>query len=187
MERFRPAFARTFLPGFSLLPAADFAPGGGDKGVNLLDFRFRFLPVVAELPLAAHRPLMPGRARPVFPEAMERLEHGAVGEGGETDNAHVDADHRSGRVYRSFHLPLRLDTDIPFASGKTDGDVSHRPQYLAAVAIAQTPSLRQEDAAVGLIELALFRVGVAESVVPPLFLESGKTRPPGEEIGVGAL
>src|SRR5690606_36147986 len=47
--------------------------------------------------------------------------------------------------------------------------------------------LWQDDAAVGLVELDLFRVGIAEAVALAFLLETWKVGPLGEEVGVSAL
>src|SRR5690606_10471878 len=60
-------------------------------------------------------------------------------------------------------------------------------QHLATIAVAQPSQLGQEDAAVGLVELDLFRVGVAEAVALAFLLETWKVGPLGEEVAVGPL
>ena len=67
--------------------AADIA----DLLVELCDFGFRLLPVVAELHLATHRPLITGQPRLLLFETVDWLKDGAIGEGGKAGNAHVDA------------------------------------------------------------------------------------------------
>jgi len=68
---------------------------------------------------------------------------------------------------------------------QADGDVLDRTQHLAAVAVAQPAEFRQEDAIIRLIELAALRI--AEAVAFTLLLETGKRRPFGEEVAVGAF
>lgn len=50
--------------------------GVGDLVVNPLDPCFRLPPVDAEFGLVAHLPLGFGQAALVFPEAVERVQHG---------------------------------------------------------------------------------------------------------------
>ena len=85
------------------------------------------------------------------------------------------------------HLPLGLDRHKPFAIRPTDGDVLHRAQHIATVAIAHPAELREEDTAVGLIKPELFGVGVAKAIVLSPLLEAGKIGPLGEEIGISPL
>jgi hypothetical protein len=61
------------------------------------------------------------------------------------------------------------------------------PSTSRAIAIAQPTELGEEDAGITLIELDLFRIGVAEAVAPAFLLEARKVGPPGEEVAVGPL
>jgi len=90
-------------------------------------------------------------------EAVERRVVRAVAQGSEADDAQVDADGIALR-YWIFDLAFGLDRDEPLAVRLADGDVLHRAQHAPAVAVAQPAELRQEYAAVKLIELNLFRV-----------------------------
>jgi len=163
------------------------APGVADAGMDALDVGFRLLPVVAELGLAAHGALRLHQRLFLALEAVEGLEHRAVAQGGEADNTHVDPDGRA-LVNRDLGLALGLDRHGPLAARLADGDVLHRAEHIAALAVAQPTQLGQEQAAVGLVELDLFRVGVAEAVAGPAFLlEAGKVGALGEEVGIGPL
>jgi len=76
----RCGFVQEILPGISYI------------AVNLLNFGFRLFPVVAELDLAAHAPLVTGQALLMFFEAVERRDEARVAHCGEPGNANIDAD-----------------------------------------------------------------------------------------------
>jgi len=86
-----------------------------------------------------------------------------------------------------LNFTLCLDRHEPFAARLADGNVLHRTQNLAAVAISHPAELGQEDTAVALVELDLLRVGVAKAVALALLLEAREVGPLGEEVGVSAL
>ena len=114
---FSPGLAQTFLPGASLVPAADldiipylqvldshyravFANRGrelvqelaasvGDTGLNLLDAGFRLLPATAEFNLAALASLIAGEALLMLFETVERLDVALIAQSGEPCNAGV--------------------------------------------------------------------------------------------------
>ncbi len=90
-------------------------------------------------------------------------------------------------MHGSFNFPLGLDAHEPLAARLAHRNVLHRAQYLTAVAVAQPAQLGQEQAAVGLVELDLFWVGIAEAVRLTLLLEAREVRPLSEEVGVGPL
>src|SRR5665213_250023 len=92
------------------------APDVADVSVNALDFGFCLPPVVTELDLAAHRPLVSAHSSLVFPEAIERLQVAAIAECGEAGNAHVDAHGRGRPGHRLPHLSGRLDRHVPLAT-----------------------------------------------------------------------
>jgi len=163
------------------------ATGIADAGMNLLDAGFRPSPVVAEFHLAAHELLSMAQALFVPLEAVQRRVERAVRERGKPGDAHVDTHRRGGLRQGLSDLALSLDRHMPPATRQADGDILHCAQRLAAVAVAQPAEFGQEDAGIGLIELDLFRVGVAEAVALPFALEAREVRPPGEEVGVGAL
>jgi hypothetical protein len=119
-------------------------------------------------------------------EAVEGGVESAVREGGKAFRAHVDA-YRTALWYRLLDLSLGLNGNEPLAAGLAHGNVPDLTQHFAAIAIAQPAKLRQKDSAVGLVELDLFRVGVAEAVGLALFLEAREVGTFGEEVAVGAL
>jgi len=119
-------------------------------------------------------------------EAVERRVERAIRERGEPCNAHVDADCATLRD-GLLNLAFSLDAHEPFAARLAHGDVLHRAQRLTAVAVAQPAELGQEDSGIGLIELDLFRVWIAEAVGLALFLETREVGLPGEEVGVSAF
>ena len=88
---------------------------------------------------------------------------------------------------RLFDLVPGLDADEPLATRQAHGDVLHRAQHVPAVAVAQPAKLGQEYAAVALIDLDLFRIGVAEALGLALLFEAREIRPPGEEVGASPL
>ena len=60
--------------------------------VNSLSLPFGFAPVAAELDFAAHAPLVAFESGFVLFEAIERRYKAAIAQGGESGNAHVNAD-----------------------------------------------------------------------------------------------
>ena len=62
-----------------------------------------------------------------------------------------------------------LDGDEIPAAGDTDGDVAQLAFYRAAVPVPQPSEFRKEEAAVPLIELELFGVGITEAFVVAFF------------------
>ena len=50
----------------------------GDAGMELLDFGFCLPPVVAELPLARHGPLIASQLLLVLPKGIERLDETTI-------------------------------------------------------------------------------------------------------------
>lgn len=162
------------------------AAGVADAGVNTLDAGLGPFPVAAELRLAAHRLLRLAQSSLMPFEAVERGVERAVRERGKSRHAHVDTDRPALRD-GLLKLALCLDAHEPLATRLADGDVFHRTQHLAAVAVTQPAELGQKQAIVGLIELDLFRVWVAEAVRPAFLLETRKVGPLGEEVAVGPL
>ena len=67
-------------------------------------------------------------------------------------------------MHRVSHFPLRLNRHEPLAARLAYRDVAQLAQHVPAVAITQPAELGQEEAAVDLIELDLFRIGIAEAV-----------------------
>src|SRR5690606_5245040 len=120
---------------------------------------------------AAHGLLRFAQGRFMPLEAVERRVERAVRECGEAGHAHVDAHGTGGLGHWGLNFTLCLDRHEPFAARLADGNVLYRTQNLAAVAVAHPAEPWQEDAAVGLVELDLFRVGIAEAVVLALLLE----------------
>ena len=86
---------------------------------------------------------------------------------------------------RLIDFPFRLDRREPLAPRLADGDVLHLTQYVAAIAVAQPADLWQEQAAVGLVELDLPRVRIAQAVAPTLLPEARETGSPGKKVGIG--
>ena len=119
-------------------------------------------------------------------ETVERDVERAVRERGELGHAHIDAD-RTALWQGQRHFPLGLDANVPLATRLIDGDVLHYPQHIPTVAVAQPAQLGQKETAVGLIELDLFRVGIAKALGLPFLLEAWEVGPLGEEVAVGPL
>ncbi len=163
------------------------APGIGDTGVKGLNPPFGLVPVLAELHLAAHRPLVPRKPHRVRPETVQWCQERAVAERGKSGNAHIDPDGAGGARDGLLDLTLGLDRDEPRAAAAGHRDVAHRAEHRAAVALAQPPQLGQEDAAVGRIELDLFRIRVAQARALAFPLEVREIGAFGEEVGVGAV
>jgi len=161
--------------------------GISDAGVNLLNFGFRLLPVVAELDLAAHATLVARQALLVFLEAVERRDEAAVAHRGEAGDADIDADGRRRRGQWLFDLALRLNRREPLAARLAHGDIAYLAQHVAAVAVTQPAEFGEKEAVVTLIELDLFRVGIAESIAATLALKFRKVGAFLEEIFVGLL
>jgi len=67
------------------------------------------------------------------------------------------------------------------------GDVLRHAEHGPTAAITQPAQLGQEDAAVGLVELDLLRVWVAEAVAPALLLETREVGALGKEVGIRPL
>ena len=162
------------------------APCIGNTGVNGLDPPFGLVPVLAELHLAAHRPLVPRKTHLALPEAVQRCQERAVAERGKAGDAHVDPDGADGARDRLRNLTLGLDRDEPLAAAAGHGDIAHRAERIPAVAVAQPAELGQEDAAIALIELDLLGIGVAETLAVTLLPEAREIGAFGEEVGVGA-
>ena len=140
------------------------AAGVADTGVNAPDSGFRLLPVVAEFGFAAHGLLRLAQGCFMPLEAVERRVERAVRECGEAGHAHVDTHCRGGLRHGLLNFALGLNRHEPLAARLAHGDISDCAQHLATVAVAQPAQLRQEHAAVRLVELDLFRVGVTETV-----------------------
>lgn len=160
------------------------AAGVADAGVKALDAGFRLFPVGTEFHLAADGLLRLAQRGLVPVEAIERLVERAIAQGGETGNAQVDADGATLR-HGDLHFAPGLDRNEPAAVARADGDVAQLADRFAAVAVAQPAELGQEDAAVGLIQLDLLRVGIAEAVALPLAFEAREVGAPLEEVLVG--
>ncbi len=95
-------------------------PGIRNADVNLLDFGFRFFPVVAELDLAAHAPLVAGKVLLMLLEAAQRRDERFIAHRGEAGNADIDADsgcrHRQGLLHaRRPGSELGVDSVPPFS------------------------------------------------------------------------
>ena len=90
---------------------------------------------------------------PWTPEGVERFDVAAIGQRGKAGNPDVDTDDASGRMHRLRNLALSLDAHKPLTAAGRHGDVFGCAEDIPAVAIANPAEFRQEDAAVGLIEL----------------------------------
>lgn len=162
-------------------------PGIGDTGMNLLDAGLRLLPVAAELDFAAHAALVARKALLMFLEAVERRDESTVAHRGKPGDADIDANGRRRGWQRLFDFALRLNRREPLAARLAHGDIAHLAQHIAAVAVTQPAELGKEDAAITLIELDLFRVGVAKSITATLTLKFWKVGAFLEEILVCLL
>lgn len=122
------------------------------------------------------------------PDAIERFAVAAIKERGKPGNGHVDANCTPLR-HALLHLALSLDRHTPFAAGLALGDIPHRSQSLPAIAIAQPAEFGQKQAVMGLVDLDLFRVGVAEAIgLAFFFLKRGTDVGPfGEKVAVRPL
>ena len=74
------------------------------------------------------------------------------------------------------NVALGLDRYEPLPADLAYGDLLHRAQNLAALSVAQPAELGQKKATVGLIELDLLRVGIAEAFGATFLLEAGRDR-----------
>lgn len=155
--------------------------------MNLLDAGLCLLPVVAEPGLSAHGLLRAAQRLFVLPEAVERRVKRPIRERGKAGYANIDADGARGLRHGLRHFPLTLDAYEPLAARLAHGDILHRAEHVAAVAVAQPAQFGQGQAVVGLIELDLLRFGISEAVGLTFLLETREVRPPGEEVGVGPL
>jgi uncharacterized DUF497 family protein len=79
---------------------------------------------------------------------------------------------------RDVDLALRLDRDESLAGREADRDALDRAPHVPAVPVADPAELGQEDAAVGLINLDLLRIGIAKAVALTLFLAKAGARLP---------
>ena len=155
--------------------------------MNTLDAGFRLLPVVAELDLAAHGLLRFAQGDFMPLEAIERGVERAVREGGEAGYAHVYANNGSRRMCCYLDFAFGLDGNEPLAAILTDGSVLNGSKHIPAIAITYPTQFWQEQATVGLIELNLLRVWVAEAVGLPFLLEAREVGALGEEVGIRPL
>ena len=162
------------------------AAGIADTGVNALDAGFRLLPVVAEFGFATQRLLRFAQGGFMPLDAVKRRVERAVRECGKAGHAHVDAD-RTALRDGLFNLAFSLNAHEPLAARLAHGDVLHRAHHAPAVAVAQPAKFGQKKAAVGLVELDLFRVWVTEAVGLAFLLEAREVCPLGEEVGIGPL
>ena len=163
------------------------APDVANPGMKLLDAGLCLGPVAGELLFAAHGALMPRQPLRVTLERINWSDDLPGGQRGEIRHAHIHPDHVGRRMHGLFDLALGLDGREPLATRLAHGDVFHITQHVPAVAIAQPSELGQEQAAVRLVELDLFRVRVAEAIVLALLLEAREVGAFGEEVGVGPL
>ena len=122
----------------------------------------------------------------MFSKTVERCIARAIGERGELDDPHVDANVVS-CWYGNIHVAFGLNGHVPLVVRATDRDVLDRSQHLPTVAITHPAELGQEDAPVVLIQFDLLGFGITEGVPASTFLASGQLRALGEEMGVGAI
>jgi len=78
---------------------------------------------------------------------------------------------------RPFNRALGLDRDEPFTILAGHGDVFHGAQHVLAIAVPHPAKLGQEYPAIGLIELDLFRIRIAEAVALAFLLEAREIGP----------
>lgn len=88
---------------------------------------------------------------------------------------------------RLCFFPFGLDRHKPFAAVAGYGDVLGRAEHVTAVAIANPAQLGQEHAAIAVVDLELFGVGVAETVAHALLLETREVGTFGKEVLVGSF
>src|SRR5882724_404741 len=158
-----------------------------DTGMDSLDAGLGLFPVVAELQLAAQRPLRAPQSGLVPPEAVQRREETAIAEGGESGNTHIDADGAGGLRHRRLNLALGLDAHIPLARPQGYGGIAWRAQHRARQAQPYPAKFRKKEAAIDLIEFELLGVGIAETVALAAFFELRKPRALSKEVLVGSL
>ena len=154
-------------------------PHIGDGAVQLLDLGFGLDPVLAELLLARHRPLVAREALLVFLETVQWGDRTTVRQGGKARNAEVNADGSRCRMQRRVHFPLSLDGNEPFPARLAHRHILWRAEHLAAIAVAQPAELGQEDAAIDLIQLETLRK--PEAVMLAAFPEGRVVGDPVEE------
>jgi len=65
-----------------------------------------------------------------------------------------------------FLPPSSLDRNVPFPARPAYRDIAHHAQRVPTVTVTQPAELRQKYPSVVPIELALFRVGLAEAIAP---------------------
>lgn len=100
-------------------------------------------------------------------------------------NADINANGACRGWQRWLYFPFGLNRHEPFAARLAHGGVAHLAQHLAAVAIAQPTEFGQENAAVVLIEIDLFRLGIAKAVAAAFALETREVGAFGKIVLVG--
>jgi len=101
------------------------SPDAGNAGMNLAYTGFLFSPVGRKLYLPGQGALRPGQLVLVFFERAHRLNKGAIRQSYKAGNAHIDADHGSGRMLGRLDLALSLEADKPVATVKPNRAVFH--------------------------------------------------------------
>ena len=140
------------------------APAIGDCDVQLLDTTFCLLPVGAEFGFAAQAPLQERQALLMLPVATNWRVRSSVRARSEGRYPDIDSRYRARGMTRRFNFPFGLDAHKPLAAPSGYRDVFDLAQYCPAVAVAQPAELGQEQAGVGLIELVLRAVRIAETL-----------------------
>jgi hypothetical protein len=143
--------------------------------------------VVAELHLATQRPLRVTQSGLVSPEAIKGRKRGAIAEGGESGNAHIDADGPGGPRHRGLHFALGLDAHRPLVRPQGYRGIARHTQHHARQAQPHPPEFGKKEPAIDLVELELLGVGIAETGMPAAFLELRKPRALGKEVLIGPL
>lgn len=166
-------------------PVQEVFSGIGDTGVNLLDAGSCLFPVIAKFDLAAHAALVTCKTLLMFLKTVERRNEALIAHGGKPDNADIDANGCRCRRQRLLNLPFGLNRHEPFSVRLTYGGIADFTQHVPAVSIAQPAKFRQENTAIGLIKLDLFRLGIVEAFTTAFSLEAREVGAFFEKILVG--
>ena len=134
--------------------------------METLNTDFHLLPVTGEPGFAAHLLL---RLAQGSSRSLETVERGKAANPRSMPTAPPCG--RGGS-----NVALGLDRYEPLPADLAYGDLLHRAQNLAALSVAQPAELGQKKATVGLIELDLLRVWIAEAFGATFLLEAGRDR-----------
>jgi len=158
------------------------APAFGDLGMQARDARLRLLSVRRDFSTCAAATAVHGAVQLPGAGNCPGVRDSSVGQRGEAGYAHVDADDACRLRRRYVDLAPRLDGKESAAVSLTDGDVLQRSQDLAAVPVPDPAKLRQEDAAIPLVQLELLGERIAEAVTLALHFEVWEIGSLGEEV-----